>query len=122
MRPRRRAPTVVGMPVKPIPDGFHSVTPSLTVERGTEALDFYARAFGATIERTLVMGGKLMYGEVRIGDSLVMVSDPFPDYGSVPPDADGPVPAALMIYTEDVDALYARAVEAGGARASGAPA
>jgi PhnB protein len=101
------------MPVKPIPDGFHSVTPSLTVERGVEALEFYARAFGGTVERRLVMDGKLMYGEVRIGDSVVMVNDPFPDYGSVAPDPDGPVPAALMIYTEDVDALYARAIEAG---------
>jgi PhnB protein len=101
------------MTAKPIPDGFHAVTPSLNVDRGLEALDFYERAFGGTTERRLVMDGKLMYGEVRIGGSLVMVSDAFPEFGSVAPDPEQPVPASLMIYTEDVDALYARAIEAG---------
>ena len=61
----------------------------------------------------LVMGGKLMHSEIRIGDSIVSVSDAFPEYGSVAPDPDGPVPAAMLIYTEDADAFYARAVEAG---------
>jgi PhnB protein len=101
------------MTAKPIPDGFHAVTPSLSVDRGVEALDFYERAFGGTTERRLVMDGKLMYGEVRIGGSLVMVSDAFPEFGSVAPDPEQPVPASLMIYTEDVDVLYARAIEAG---------
>lgn len=101
------------MTVKPIPEGFHSVTPCLAVDGGLEALSFYERAFGAEVLRKLVLGGKLMHSELRIGDSIVCVSDPFPEYGSVAPSADEPVPAALMIYTEDVDALYARAVEAG---------
>ncbi|HEX6024951.1 MAG TPA: VOC family protein [Solirubrobacter sp.] len=101
------------MTVKPIPEGFHSVTPCLAVDGGLEALSFYERAFGAEVLRKLVLGGKLMHSELRIGDSIVCVSDPFPEYGSVAPSADEPVPVALMIYTEDVDALYARAVEAG---------
>jgi PhnB protein len=101
------------MPVKPIPEGFHTVTPVLSVEGGVEALGFYERAFGAEVRLKLVMGGKLMHSELRIGDSLVCVSDPFPEFGSVAPDIDAPVPVALMIYTEDVDALYDRAVDAG---------
>jgi PhnB protein len=101
------------MTVKPIPDGFHTVTPCLTVEGGVEALEFYERAFGAEVLRRLVMSGKLMYSELRVGGSIVCLSDPFPEFGSAAPDRDGPVPVALMIYTEDVDAVYARAVEAG---------
>src|SRR3954467_2999443 len=101
------------MTVKPIPEGFHTVTPVLTVEGGVEALSFYERAFGAEVQRRLVMGGKLMHSELRVGDSIVCVSDPFPEDGSGRPPAEQPVPVALMIYTEDVDALYARAVEAG---------
>ena len=101
------------MTVKPIPEGFHSVTPCLAVDGGLEALSFYERAFGAEVLRKLVLGGKLMHSEVRIGDSIVCVSDPFPEYGSVAPSPDQPVPVSLMIYTEDVDALFARAVEAG---------
>jgi PhnB protein len=101
------------MTAKPIPEGFHTVTPVLTVEGGVEALSFYERAFGAKVVRRLVMGGKLMHSEIRIGDSMVSVSDAFPEFGSVAPDRDGPVPVAMLIYTEDADASYARAVEAG---------
>ncbi len=101
------------MTAKPIPDGYHTVTPCLTVEGGVEALAFYERAFGAEVLRRLVLGGKLMHSELRIGSSMVCVNDAFPEFGSTAPDADGPVPVALMIYTEDADAVYARAVEAG---------
>ena len=101
------------MSVKPIPEGFHSVTPVLAVEGGVEALGFYERAFGAEVRLKLVMGGKLMHSELRVGDSIFCISDSFPEFGSVAPDPNGPMPVALMIYTEDVDGLYARAVEAG---------
>ena len=101
------------MTVKPIPEGFHTVTPVLAVDGGVEALGFYERAFGAEVLRRLVLGDKLMHSELRVGDSIVCVSDSFPEYGSVAPDAGQPVPVALMIYTEDVDALYAQAVDAG---------
>ena len=71
------------MTAKPIPEGYHSLTPNLTVDRGLEALDFYAQAFGAEVVRKLVMDGKLMHSELRIGDSLFSVSDPFEDFGLV---------------------------------------
>jgi PhnB protein len=98
---------------KPIPDGFHSVTPNLVVDGGLDALDFYTRAFGAEVGRKLAAGDKLMYAEMRIGDSLVTVCDAMPEYGMEAPDRDAGVPLSLMIYTEDADALHARAVEAG---------
>ena len=101
------------MSVKPIPEGFHTVTPVLAVEGGVEALGFYERAFGAEVRLKLVMGGKLMHSELKIGDSIVSVSDSFPEFGSVAPDAAEPVPVALLLYTEDVDALYDRAIAAG---------
>jgi PhnB protein len=99
--------------VKPIPEGFHTVTPVFVVDGGIEALDFYERAFGAQVRLKLVMGGKLMHSELLIGDSIVCLSDSFPEFGAVAPAADQPVPVSLMIYTEDVDALFARAVDAG---------
>jgi PhnB protein len=96
---------------KPIPEGFHSITPGLVVADGLEALDFYQRAFGAEVVKQLVMDGKLMHAELRIGDSLLTVAEPFP--GSVAPDPEQPVHASILLYTEDVDALYARAISAG---------
>jgi PhnB protein len=101
------------MSVKPIPEGYHSVTPSLVVDGGVEALDFYERAFGAEVVRRLVLDGKLMHAELRIGDSLVTVSDAFPEYGFKAPDAAAGTSSSLLLYSEDADALYARAVEAG---------
>jgi PhnB protein len=99
------------MTVKPIPDGFHAITPNLTVDRGLDALEYYRRAFGAQVVRKLVLDGKLMHSELRIGDSLITVAEPFP--GSVAPDPEQPVHASLLLYTEDVDAAYARAIDAG---------
>ena len=101
------------MTAKPIPEGFHSLTPVLTVANGLEALDFYERAFGAEVLRKLVMGGKLMYSELRFGDSIFSVNDPFEDFGMAAPKPDEPISVSLLIYTEDVDALYDRAIEAG---------
>src|SRR3954454_5108083 len=99
------------MTAKPIPEGYHSLTPNLTVANGLEALSFYQSAFGAEVVRKLVLDGKLMHSELRIGDSLITVAEPFP--GSVAPDPEQPVPASLLLYTEDVDAVYARAVREG---------
>jgi PhnB protein len=95
-----------------IPDGYHSLTPHLFVDGGAAALDFYERAFGARVERKLVMGDRIMFAEVRIGDSLFTLADPIPDHGQAP-DPSAVVSAWITIYTEDVDALHARAVEAG---------
>jgi PhnB protein len=99
------------MTAKPIPDGYHAITPHLTVDRSLDALAYYERAFGAQVVRKLVLDGKVMFSELRIGDSLITVSEPFP--GSVAPDPDEPVPVSVLLYTADVDAVYARAVEAG---------
>ncbi len=101
------------MTAKPIPEGFHSLTPSLTVANGLEALDFYENAFGAEVIRKLVMGGKLMYSELRLGDSIFSVSDPFEDFGMGAPTPGELLSSSIMIYTEDVDALYDRALNAG---------
>jgi PhnB protein len=100
------------MTAKPIPDGYRAITPNLTVDRGMDALDYYEQAFGAEVVRKLVLDGKVMHAELRIGDSLITVAEPFPD--SVAPDPDQPVPQSLLLYTADVDAAYARAIEAGG--------
>jgi len=99
--------------VKPIPDGYRSVTPTLVVDGGARALDFYERAFGAVVVSRLEAGGMLVHGEIRIGDSLVTVCDSMPGYGLRAPDREAPVPSSLGIYCEDVDALHARAVAAG---------
>jgi PhnB protein len=101
------------MTAKPIPEGYHALTPNLTVDRGLEALDFYAKAFGAEVVRKLVMGGKLMHAELRIGDSLFSLSDPFEEFGLAAPVPGEPLSASILIYTEDVDALYDRAIAAG---------
>jgi PhnB protein len=85
----------------------------VTVAAGLDALDFYERAFGAQVVRKLVMGGKLMHSELRIGDSLFSVSDPFEAFGLAAPTPGEPVSQSILIYTEDVDALYDRAIAAG---------
>jgi PhnB protein len=101
------------MTTPPIPEGFHSVTPALAVRGGAEAIDFYVRAFGAEVLRRLDMGGKVMYCELRIGDSPITVNDEMPEWDAKAPDPDGPVPVSLVLYCPDVDAVYARAVDAG---------
>ena len=98
---------------QPIPEGYRTITPGLVVDGAAEALEFYERAFGAEVVRRLEMGGKIMHAELRIGDSLVTVNDEMPEFGLKAPDRDAPVPASLLIYTEDADALHARAVQAG---------
>src|SRR4051812_39409799 len=101
------------MTAKPIPDGYHTLTPSLTVQRGLDALEFYERAFGAEVIRKLVMDGKLMHSELRLGDSIFSISDPFEDFGMAAPKPGEPISSSILIYTEDVDALYDRAIAAG---------
>jgi PhnB protein len=95
-----------------IPQGYHSVTPSLTVRDGAAALEFYARAFGAVeLFRMPEPSGKIMHAEILIGDSRLMLSDEYPDYGSLAPE---PGKGGLfMIYVSDVDAAFEQAVFAG---------
>ena len=98
---------------KPIPDGYHAITPNIAVAGGADAITFYERAFGAEVIRRLDAGDMVMHAELRIGDSLLTLCDEMPQYGLKAPDPDAPVPVALLIYTEDADALHARAVQAG---------
>jgi len=99
--------------VKPIPEGFHSVTPYLTVDDVDAAIDFYERAFGAVEVFRLPMGEKVAHAEVRIGDSIVMLADEWPDLDLLGPKSRGGTTSRLMIYVADVDAAFARAVAAG---------
>jgi PhnB protein len=100
---------------KPIPDGYRTVTPYLTVTGAAQALDFYKRAFGAQeVERmTGPDGQSVMHAEIRIGDSIVMLSDEFPQMGSRSPQTLGGTTASVFLYVPDVDTAFQRAIDAG---------
>ena len=100
------------MGVKPIPDGYSSVTPYLIVSGAAQALDYYKMAFDAQeIMRMPSPDGKIMHAEVKIGDSLIMLNDTMG--GGKGPRAFGGSPASLWVYVEDCDSLFNRAVAAG---------
>ena len=101
------------MAVNPIPEGYHSVTPYLIVDDAAEAIRFYEKALGATEIFRLPMGDRIGHAEIRIGDSIVMLSDEWPDMGKLGPKARGGATSSMMIYVEDVDAAFARATAAG---------
>ncbi len=96
-----------------VPQGFHTVTPQLTLDHAAEAIEWYKRALGAE-ERSRATGpdGTIMHAELRIGDSIVMVNDAM--MGGKGPKALGGSPASLWVYVDDCDALFNRAVAAGG--------
>lgn len=100
--------------VKPIPDGFHTATPHLVYAGAAEAIEFYKRAFGA-VEwmRLVVPDGKMMHACVQIGDSPIMLVDEFPEHGSMGPKSLKGAPVTIHLFVPDVDAVVARAVEAG---------
>jgi PhnB protein len=99
---------------KPIPDGYHSVTPYLICKGAAQALDWYKKAFGAEeLVRMPGPGGVLMHAEMRIGDSVVMMADEFPEMGAKSPASLGGSPVGMCIYTSDCDAVFNRAVAAG---------
>ena len=99
--------------VKPVPEGYHTVTPYLIVNAGAKALDFYARAFGAIERLRIDAGGKIGHAEITIGNSCVMLADEHPEIGALGPTTVGGSPVSLHLYVEDVDAAVARAVAAG---------
>jgi PhnB protein len=100
--------------VKPIPEGYHTISPYLAVEDATKAIDFYQRAFGAKERvRMPTPEGKVAHAELEIGDSVVMLSDPFPQSGSKPPKELGGATGSIFMYVEDVDATVKQAVDAG---------
>lgn len=99
---------------KPIPAGYHSVTPYLIIKGAADAIEFYKRAFGAT-ESMRMQGpdGKIGHAEIRIGDSVVMLADEHPDMGSRSPQSLGGAGVSLVVYVEKVDETFQRAVAAG---------
>jgi len=102
------------MAVKPVPEGYHTVTPYLAVEDAAEAIEYYKQAFGAKERvRMDTPDGKIGHAELEIGDSLVMLSDPFPQASTKPPKELGGTTASVFLYVEDVDALTKQAVDAG---------
>jgi PhnB protein len=102
------------MAVKPIPEGYHTVTPYLTVDDAAKAIEYYKKAFGAKERvRMDAPGGKIGHAELEIGDSLVMLSDPFPQASTAPPKELGSTSVSIFMYVEDVDAVVKKAVDAG---------
>jgi PhnB protein len=102
------------MAVKPIPDGYHTVTPYLIVSGAARALDFYKKAFGATeLMRMPGPGDKVMHAEIKIGDSIIMLADEFPERNVRGPQSLGGTPVGIMLYLPDVDTVFNRTVAAG---------
>ena len=100
--------------VKPIPDGYHSVTPYLIIKGAADAIEFYKKAFGATELFRMEHQGKVGHAEIKIGDSPIMLADEFPEMKYFSPATLGNTPVSLMIYVEDVDTTYKQAISAGG--------
>jgi PhnB protein len=100
--------------IKPVPEGYRTVTPYLMARRADQAIEFYKRAFGAK-ERFRMQGqdGRVMHAELQIGDSLVFLCDEFPEMGGKSPETLKGSPVSLFLYVEDVDAWFQQAVDAG---------
>ena len=102
------------MAVKPIPDGYHTVTPYLAIDGAAKAIEFYTKAFGAVeLFRFPGADGKLGHAEIKIGDSRIMMADEFPQMGFRGPKSLGGSPAMILLYVPDVDAQFKQAVAAG---------
>ena len=100
--------------VKPVPDGYHTLTPYLRVDGGAAAIEFYKKAFGATeLFRFPRQDGRIGHAEIQIGDSRIMLSDEFPEMGFAGPKTRGGTSVQLLIYTDHCDAMVERAVAAG---------
>ena len=101
--------------VKPIPDGYHSVTPYIICDGASAAIDWYRKAFGAEERmRFPGPGGKVMHAEITLGNSVVMLADEFPEMGAKSPKSLGGTPVGILLYVNDADAIFNRAVAAGG--------
>jgi PhnB protein len=102
------------MAVKPIPEGYHTLTPYLAVDDASNAIEFYKRAFGATERvRMPTEDGKVAHAELEMGDSLIMLSDQFPQATVRPPKEIGGTSSGVFMYTENVDETVQQAVDAG---------
>ncbi|MEA2277312.1 MAG: PhnB protein [Solirubrobacteraceae bacterium] len=100
--------------VRPIPEGYHTVTPFLAVDDASAAIEFYERAFGARERARIPMpDGKVAHAELELGDSVIMLADPFPQAATRPPKELGGTTVGVFLYVEDVDGFVQRAVDAG---------
>jgi PhnB protein len=102
------------MAVKKIPEGYHTITPYLVIKGASAAIDYYTKAFGAVeTVRMPAPGGTIGHAELKIGDSMVMLADEQQDMGHRSPKTIGGTAVSLVLYVEDVDAVFKRAVDAG---------
>ena len=97
----------------PIPDNYPRLTPALCVDGASDAIEFYTNVLDATERMRLEHGGKVGHAELEFGDSLVMISDEYPEIGVVGPKTLGGTAVSLNVYVEDVDATFAAALKAG---------
>jgi PhnB protein len=100
--------------VQPIPEGYRSLNVILTVDDGAKAIDFYKQAFGAEEISRLPMGDRIGHAELQIGDTRFMLNDEFPESGNLSPKSRGGTTFGLIIYTDDADSAFQRAIDAGG--------
>lgn len=99
---------------KPIPDGYHTVTPYLVIKDAGKAIDFYKEAFGASeLMRLASPDGRIMHAEIKIGDSPIMLCDECPDWNALSPQTIGGTAVSIVLYLADVDSVVGRAVAAG---------
>ena len=102
------------MAVKPIPDGYRTATPYLIVKNAAGAIEFYKKAFGAMeVARLTDPSGKVGHAEIKIGEAPIMLADEFPEIGARSPHSLGGSPVIILLYVEDVDARFSRAIAAG---------
>ena len=100
--------------INPIPEGYHSVTPYLSIKGAAKAIDYYKQVFGATeLFRMAAPDGKIGHAEIKIGNSPIMLADEFPEMEFVSPQTLGGSPIGLMIYVDDVDTMFNQALSAG---------
>jgi PhnB protein len=106
--------TIMATTVKPIPDGYHSLTPYLYVKGAVDAIEFYRSAFGAQeLFRMPNPDGTVGHAEIKIGDSIVMLADESPQIGALSPQSLKGTSFSFVLYVEDVDATFKRAIAAG---------
>ncbi len=102
------------MSVKPIPDGYHTVTPYITIRNAEVAIEFYKKAFGAVENGRISMpGGSVAHAEIQIGDSKIMLAEESEEWGNPSPQNLNGTPVNLCLYVDDVDAVFAQALAAG---------
>jgi PhnB protein len=101
--------------VKPIPEGYHTITPYLLVRNAPAAMDYYKKAFGAIeVERYVMPNGKIGHADMKIGDSHFMLADENPEAGYVGPETVGGTTFGIALYVENVDEMFKGAIDAGG--------